>query len=82
MRSEMNGMEPPMPVCTGSTSHAARIASRAVCAPSASTSVAKGMPESTAGVVRLCAVGCVCLDVFGECAVCVFGVVRRVLGGC
>ena len=27
------------------------------------------------GVVCLCAVGCVCLDVFGECAVYVFGVV-------
>lgn len=27
------------------------------------------------GVGCLCAVGCVCLDVFGECAVCVFGVV-------
>ena len=27
------------------------------------------------GVVRLGTVGCVCLDVFGECAVCVFGVV-------
>ena len=47
-RSEMNGMEPPMPVCTGSRSQAARIASRAVCAPSASTSVEKGIPESTA----------------------------------
>ena len=27
------------------------------------------------GIVRLGAVGCVCLDVFGECAVCIFGVV-------